>query len=265
MNTIRMANISQLPLEDNYFKTLSRPEDFSFNEKVADVFDDMVSRSVPFYDEVQRMQSNLVLEFLPRSPEPARICDLGCSTGTTISLILGNPKCPDNTLFTGYDNSWPMIKKAKEKLGRDAENGRVSFIGTEFSEITRFPTASVFLMNWTLQFVRPIDRLPLVEKIYRALKPGGALFLSEKILSSSSHLNRMYIQHYLDYKKISGRYSDEENQRKREALENVLIPYRNEENLTLLKQAGFKLVDTCFRWLNFTCLVAIKEHNSGQW
>jgi tRNA (cmo5U34)-methyltransferase len=49
--------------EDRIFQATNRAKDFSFDERVASVFDDMISRSVPFYSEVQRIQSDLIVEF----------------------------------------------------------------------------------------------------------------------------------------------------------------------------------------------------------
>ena len=40
---------------DEIFRPAQTVGDFSFGEKVASVFDDMLDRSVPFYQEVQRM------------------------------------------------------------------------------------------------------------------------------------------------------------------------------------------------------------------
>jgi tRNA (cmo5U34)-methyltransferase len=45
---------------------------------------------------------------------------------------------------------------------------------------------------------------------------------------------------------------------KREALENVLIPYRLKENETLLRHAGFSQVDVFFKWYNFCGIIAVK-------
>jgi tRNA (cmo5U34)-methyltransferase len=45
---------------------------------------------------------------------------------------------------------------------------------------------------------------------------------------------------------------------KREALENVLIPYRLEENKQLLRDAGFTKFDTFFKWYNFSAMIALK-------
>ncbi|MEJ0037580.1 MAG: hypothetical protein WDO68_16155 [Gammaproteobacteria bacterium] len=52
------------------------------------------------------------------------------------------------------------------------------------------------LMNWTLQFVRPIHREGLLRRIYQSLRPGGALLMAEKVLVEDSTLNRMYIELY---------------------------------------------------------------------
>jgi tRNA (cmo5U34)-methyltransferase len=71
-------------------------------------------------------------------------------------------------------------------------------------------------------------------------------------------LNRIYIEHYLEFKKSQSGYTDAENQRKREALENVLVPYRLDENYLLLNRVGFSRIDTFFRWFNFACMIAIK-------
>ncbi len=243
--------------KDKIFQQTGSTEDFSFDERVARVFDDMVSRSVPYYNDIQGMQTELVQSFLPETS--AVVCDLGCSTGTTIDHILKNQHCPDTVSFIGYDNSDPMLNKARIKLKEGIDSGRITLINADLSNLPELPSCNVVLMNWTLQFVRPIDRENLLRNVYSALKPGGALFLSEKILGSSSLLNRLYIDYYLQYKMKQGGYTDEENQRKREALENVLVPYRLDENYMLLERCGFDQIDTYFRWLNFASIIAIKS------
>ena len=45
---------------------------------------------------------------------------------------------------------------------------------------------------------------------------------------------------------------------RREALENVLIPYKTSENINMLKEAGFQEVEVCFKWYNFTGIIARK-------
>ena len=47
---------------------------------------------------------------------------------------------------------------------------------------------------------------------------------------------------------------------KREALENVLIPYTQDENEAMLKEAGFKYSELLFRWANFALFIAYKVY-----
>ena len=242
--------------QDRVFQQTARVEDFAFDERVAKVFDNMVSRSVPFYNEVQRIQSDLLMDFLPDNG--GVVCDLGCSTGTTLEYLTQHPKCPNSTQFIGYDNSTSMLDKAREKLSEQINAGKVSLITADLSDLPPLPRCNIIILNWTLQFVRPMGREQLLKAVFQALKPGGIVLLSEKILVNDPLLNRLYIDHYLQFKISQSSYTDLENQRKREALENVLIPYRLDENYELLERAGFGRIGTYFQWFNFACMIAIK-------
>jgi tRNA (cmo5U34)-methyltransferase len=241
---------------DILFQEENAARDFTFDTKVAAVFDDMVGRSVPYYAEVQRMLADLTLQFLPA--QDGRICDLGCSTGTTIDLILSNPSCPPSAHAWGIDNAPAMLDQAREKLGTHLRAHRVTLVTADLDADLQLPSVNVVLMNWTLQFVRPIHREALLRRIHACLRPGGALLLAEKVLVEDSLLNRMYIEQYYRYKAKQG-YTAEEIQRKRESLENVLVPYRVDENVELLKRCGFDAVDTCFRWFNWAAFVAVRR------
>ncbi|HEV7716974.1 MAG TPA: carboxy-S-adenosyl-L-methionine synthase CmoA [Steroidobacteraceae bacterium] len=241
---------------DKIFQEDNAARDFTFDTKVAQVFDDMVSRSVPFYGELQTMLADLALQFLPG--QDGRVCDLGCSTGTTLDLILSNPGCPPTTHGYGIDNAQAMLDQAAEKLAPHVQARRVTLTLADLDSDLKLPPVNVVLMNWTLQFVRPIHREGVLRRICESLRPGGALLMAEKVLVEDSLLNRLYIELYYRYKARQG-YSAEEIQRKRESLENVLVPYRVEENVELLKRCGFATVDTCFRWFNWAAFVAIRH------
>jgi len=109
----------------------------------------------------------------------------------------------------------------------------------------------------TLQFVRPLYRDALLASIYQGMNENGCLILVEKVLGESSTLNRLYIKYYYDFKRQNG-YSDLEISQKREALENVLIPYKLLENRELLLRTGFRSVDVFFKWYNFCGIIAVK-------
>jgi tRNA (cmo5U34)-methyltransferase len=114
------------------------------------------------------------------------------------------------------------------------------------------------LLVLTLQFVRPLNRDRLVADVYRGLRPNGCLLLVEKVLGEDSLLNRLFIRYYYELKRRNG-YSELEITRKREALENVLVPYKLLENRDLLLRTGFRYVDAFFKWYNFCGLIAVKS------
>jgi len=53
-------------------------------------------------------------------------------------------------------------------------------------------------------------------------------------------------------------YSEMEISKKREALENVLVPYKLMENREMLLRAGFRYCDVFFKWYNFCGMIALK-------
>jgi tRNA (cmo5U34)-methyltransferase len=238
--------------KDEFFKEeINKVSDFKFGSKVAGVFDDMVSRSVPFYDEIQRMIAELAADHVQTGTD---IYDLGCSTGTT--MINMNSLIPDEFRFVGIDDSEAMLEKCDSKL---QENGFVRPYELRVADLNQsvdITNASVVILCLTLQFVRPIARERLLQSIVKGLVPGGVLIIAEKILAEDSLFNRNFINYY--YKRRNN-YSELEISQKREALENVLIPYKLSENIRMLHEAGFAHCETFFKWYNFSGLIAVKR------
>jgi tRNA (cmo5U34)-methyltransferase len=227
--------------------------DFTFDQSVADVFDDMLERSIPFYGEVQRMTVELARRFAQPS---TAIVDLGCSTANTLLLLAR--EIPDPSIrLVGVDSSRPMLDKARGKLEAAGVLGRCDLREADLNGEVKLEASSVVIMNWTLQFVRPLHRDTLIRKIHDNLVEGGCLVVVEKVLGQDSMLNRLYIDLYYDFKTRNG-YSQTEIARKRESLENVLIPYRIEENLELLARSGFAVRDVFFRWYHWAGFLAVK-------
>ena len=100
-------------------------------------------------------------------------------------------------------------------------------------------------------------REELVKNIALSTNDGGAFIFSEKVISHHSKLNKDLIECYYDFKKTQG-YSEYEIMQKREALENVLVPYSEEENIKMAKNCGFSHCEVVFRWANFATFIALK-------
>jgi tRNA (cmo5U34)-methyltransferase len=240
------------PVDRLFADPRPRVDDFQFNASTAAVFDDMVSRSVPFYGEIQRIVGELAGDF---GVAGSNLYDLGCSTGTTLEAL--DPVVDPDVHFIGIDNSDDMLDQARSKLAGMEGRRKLDLVNGDLNRGVDVDNASVVTMVLTLQFVRPLNRERLIRRVFAGLRKDGALILTEKITSPHTMLNRLFIKNYYDYKKRMG-YSQVEIAQKREALENILIPYRYEENEALLKEVGFTQVDEVFRWYNFCCMVAVK-------
>jgi tRNA (cmo5U34)-methyltransferase len=242
--------------KDKVFATPGvRGSDFEFNAEVAEVFDDMLVRSVPFYLEQQSIIEQIARKFyIPGT----RVYDLGCSTGSTLAN-LGRALGPEVQLV-GYDYSQPMLAKAQHNIERIGLGNRVDLRFADFNKDVspvNLENASIVTLCWTLQFIRPMWRDGLIKWIYDGMTKGGAFICMEKVLTNSSDMNRYFIEFYYDYKTRNG-YSRDEILRKREALENVLVPYRTDENFELFRRNGFNTVETCFQWFNISGYLCIK-------
>jgi len=240
--------------KDQVFKEeIKKTEDFKFDITVANVFDDMVNRSVPFYSEMQRMMAELVADHAKTGTD---IYDLGCATGTT--LIGMNTSIQDDIRFIGIDDSQIMLDKCQSKLEDAGFQRPFELRFGDLNKNIEITNASVVVMCLTLQFVRPINRSKLLKEIFDGLNSGGVLILIEKILAEDSVFNRDFIKHYYNHKRRN-HYSEMEISQKREALENILIPYKLSENVTLLRDSGFSHCEVFFKWYNFAGLIATKE------
>ena len=240
--------------KDEVFNTLLKPGDFRFGENVAKVFDDMVGRSVPYYREIQRM----IAELTARHAQPeSNVYDLGCSTGTTMIGI--SSMIAPGIMIVGVDDSAEMLAKCKTKLEEINFETPYELTCADISRGVDISNASVVILCLTLQFVRPLYREHLIKTIYEGLNTEGALILVEKILTESPDFNREFIDYYYDYKRRN-HYSELEISQKREALENVLIPYKLTENIAMLENAGFSQTEVFFKWYNFAGLISIKKN-----
>jgi len=235
-------------MKDNIFdKPITKK--FEFDEAVASVFDDMLSRSVPFYSEVRELIISIILS---QEEDNKKVLDLGSSTAKFLLDL--NSQMKTNMKLKGIDNSNAMLERANQKcqaFGANIELSYANMLDYEYRD------EDIVVANYTLQFIRPIDRVKLIKKISTSLKDDGVFIFSEKVVFKDKVLDKKLIDIYYNYKKEQG-YSQYEISQKREALENVLIPFTIEENIQMCKDAGFKEITTIFQWANFVTFIAKK-------
>ncbi|WP_421696565.1 methyltransferase domain-containing protein [Aestuariivirga sp.] len=241
-------------LRDEIFKNgaLGKGVRFEFTERVAGVFDDMICRSIPAYNELQQILVDLIRRCSTSRPT---IYDIGCSTGETIErIVLSLPEAR----VIGVDSSEPMIDRARHRLYPTFE-ARVQLICDKAQNTIELHknSADVVVMSLVLQFMSPEDRPKILCAVYQCLRPGGVLLLVEKVLQEDATFEFLMSDCYADYKKRQG-YSSDEIENKKAALAGVLVPLRQSENAALLSEAGFSERSTFYSMLCFHGLLARK-------
>lgn len=237
--------------KDRLYVTPKPAADFNFGSETAAVFDDMLVRSVPFYLEMQRMIAEMTTDL---AVDGTNVYDLGCSTCATFRQLEHIDK---DVTFIGIDDSAAMLERAEQELQQAHFSRRYELRQQDLHKGLQIENASVVIMSLTLQFVRPLYRERLARTVFDGLNHQGAFILIEKVLANETRTSRLFIKYYHELKRRNG-YSEIEIAQKREALENVLIPYRLEENEQLLRSTGFSSVEVFLKWYNFCGLLALK-------
>ncbi len=236
-----------------YSQKLANLANFKFDEKVAEVFPDMLNRSIPGYPAIITMIETLTARF---GQNNSNFYDLGCSLGASShSMQLGNTA--ENCKIVAIDNSKAMIEKCLQNPQFEKSKTSIEFKCEDIVD-SKIENASIVVLNFTLQFVAPESRLKLIKTIYDGMLSGGILILSEKVCFEDEKVNSMLIDVYHSFKKANG-YSDLEISQKRTALEKVLIPESFKRHRDRLIRAGFESVEPWFQCFNFMSILAVKK------
>ena len=203
-------------MRDNLFNKQTDIADFRFDQDVVKVFDDMVRRSVPGYDSMIQMIGLIARMY---GQDNTNYYDLGSSTGAiTLSIALNNKS--NNNQFFAIDNSKEMVEQCEKNLHNKVDN--LQAICDDINQV-KINSASIVVLNLTLQFIDVNLRSNLIKKIYDGLEPGGILIISEKIHFEDAVMHNPITKIHMDFKKENS-YSEPETANKRQATENVLSP-----------------------------------------
>lgn len=240
------------PRDDLYALPQGQVVDFAFNAAVADVFPDMIRRSIPGYETVISLLGVLAKHYA--QPHTA-IYDMGCSLGAA-TLAMAVQVRDASIRYVCVDNSPAMVTRCTQIMQRHLPAGAVQ---VECADIRTLPitNASVVVLNFTLQFLPPTDRLAMLQRIHAGLLPGGALILSEKLHYVDPQEQDLLTALHLAFKRANG-YSELEISQKRAALEQVLIPDTYAQHVERLRAAGFTTVIQWFQAINFASFLAVK-------
>lgn len=229
---------------------------WTFDQSVTQAFDDMLRRSIPQYDVMRRSVFDVGSHFVQPATD---IVDLGCARGDALASFL--QVYGGANRYVGTDTSGPMLEAARARFDGAIESGLVTVMDADLCGQYPSVCASLTLCVLTLQFT-PVDvRQRIVDRIYATTVPGGALLLVEKLRGATPCSDALLVEHYHAMKAANG-YTAEEIERKRLALDGVLVPATARGNERLLEQAGFADVECFWRWMNFAGWVAVKPGGS---
>jgi tRNA (cmo5U34)-methyltransferase len=273
-----------------YSQPLAQIGQFQFDDSVADVFPDMIARSVPGYSSMLAMVEQITqTHAIPDS----QLYDLGCSLGAATHRI--RQHAPTSCQLHAVDSSAAMIARLSKLLEQErvgslfpkddpgnahaSEPGQASIADVSSKEKTPDPltastvcetilhesdirsvavqNASVVVLNLTLQFLPPAERTPLLQSIADGMLPGGALLLSEKVCFDDPEEQQLMTDLHLDFKRAHG-YSELEIAQKRSSLEETLIPESLSAHLLRLRACGFRQASVWFQCFNFASMIAIR-------
>jgi tRNA (cmo5U34)-methyltransferase len=235
-----------------YSNPVAHPGAFTFDDNVAQVFPDMIRRSVPGYTTIVAMTGLLAGK---HASSGSNVYDLGCSLGASTLSIRQNIHQTDCRIVA-VDNSASMLERCRTVIDTDSHETEVDLVCANLQDVP-ITNASVVVLNFTLQFVSVELRDSVIATIYQGLKPGGIMVLSEKVTFEDPHLDALNIELHEEFKVANG-YSELEISQKRTALENVLLPETLSKHKQRIKQAGFTSCDVWFQCFNFASLVALK-------
>ena len=240
-------------MKDDLFTHIKHPlGNFRFDEKVVRVFPDMIRRSVPGYQTVVELIGSTAQHY---AQPGTRVYDLGCSLGAcTLSM---HSRIGDSSVkYVALDNSSVMLETCRSTLKEVIPSAQLELVQADVEEAA-IESASVVVMNFTLQFVAPEHRQKMMDRIYRGLLPGGALILSEKVRFRDPEVDTTQEQLHNQFKKANG-YSEMEISRKRSSLEKIMVLDDVGTHEKRLTHAGFTHIMQWFQSFNFVSLLALK-------
>lgn len=228
---------------------------FTFDDRVARVFPDMIKRSVPGYADIIDMIGLFARHYV----QPESSCyDLGASLGAATLSMRRNINVEGVTIYA-VDNSADMLERCRENIQWDQSRTDVELVLGDVEDIP-MGNASMIVLNFTLQFIPAGRRQRIIQRIFDALRPGGVCILSEKLVfPDRDGQQKVLTDMHLDFKRMQG-YSDLEISQKRQSLENVLVSNSSDEILNMFDKAGFSRSFQWFQYLSFASFFAAKAH-----
>lgn len=229
-------NVYSAPSKKTTPWNISIPSQWEFDGNIAKGFVQHARMHIPDYDKIIDLSVKLCRTNL-QDPLNARIIDVGCATGETISKLYTNGCCN----LVGVDNSQAMLDQC--------DPDRAFYLFSSDFPVEHGPYDAV-ICNWTLHFIK--DKLNYLQKIYKGLSPGGFLILTDKTENSG-----VALQLYHEFKKRAG-VSAADIEAKAQSIKNIMFIDSPQWYFESLKDTGFLDISVISAAPCFTTFIAFK-------
>ncbi|MCJ8280232.1 MAG: class I SAM-dependent methyltransferase, partial [Rivularia sp. ALOHA_DT_140] len=189
-------------------------------------------------------------------PSKADILIVGAGAGMEIKTLA---KFSPHWLFTGVDPSSRMLDIAQFWVERSNLQNRVNLIEgliTDVSDNNLFDAVTCILV---MHFVQDENqKLELLKKIYRKLKPGGLLVLTDMVIPSNPQDFKLFKHIYRKHAEFHGE-SDLKIEQILTTMNTSVFPISSKQETELIVKAGFNTPVMFFSSLYIQAWFAKKE------
>ncbi len=230
-------------------KIFAQNSSWSFDKNVPKNFDQHISKSVPLYHQMHWLCEQISDFYIK---EDSVIYDIGSSTGSLLSKIASRHKLKKNTKYFGLD----VVKKMITYANKHNTHKQIKYLNKDIINF-KLKRSDFIICFYTLQFIHPKHRQNVVNKLFKSLNWGGALFIVEKVRSYDARTQDQMTTIYEEFKLFNG-FNEKEISAKKKSLKGVLEPFSSNANIQMFKRAGFKDISTIAKFISFEGFLAIK-------
>jgi len=232
----------------------------STNEEIRTRFDNDVERfSNLETGQATTIDAPLTMELCTEAakyvnPSAKDLLDIGCGAGNyTLKMLskISNLNCTLNDL------SMPMLERAQQRVAPQT-NGKVSVIQEDMRNLSLADESfDIVLAAATFHHLRDdADWEHVFSKLYKALRPGGSIWISDLIIHDTVPLEKLFHQRYSDYLETLG--GPEYRRKVLDYIEHEDTPRSVNFQMDLLRKVGFKSVEILHKNSYFAAFGAIK-------
>lgn len=224
---------------------------FDFADVASD-FDAHIAAHLPGYNDVQHLVSIVADHVVPKTG--GLIVDVGCSTGASLTRIAS--RLGPAVQYVGYDVERSMLTQASERMPS------ALWVNSDVTKPDSLvhDAASLSLLLWTLQFLAPTARDPLLYRLRERSLDSGCVIIAAKCRLTDPRWEDIASQALDEYKE-SRLLNAQQRVDKTRSLRGVLMAETAEETAHRLIRSGWHSPTILFRWHVWSVIAAFASAN----